>query len=58
MYKRQVHSQGNYAAAQMVLSGESPDAAAQYVEDIAAEWRTMSTEEVEHFKDWAENYTE
>ena len=53
-----VHSQGNYAAAQMVLSGESPDAAAQYVEDIAAEWRTMSTEEVEHFKDWAENYTE
>ncbi len=53
-----VHSQGNYAAAQMVLSGDTPDKAAQYVEDIAAEWRSMSPEEVEHFKDWAKNYTE
>lgn len=50
-----VHSQGNYAAAQMVLSGDTPENAAKYVEDIAEEWRSMSPEEVDHFKDWAEN---
>lgn len=53
-----VHSQGNYAAAQMVLSGSTAKEAAQYVEDIAEEWRKMSPDECEHFKDWAESYIE
>lgn len=51
-----IHSLGNYAACQMVLSGEDAADAAAYVESMAEQWRSMNPEEVKNFTAWAETF--
>lgn len=50
-----VNSQGNYAAAQMVLSGKTAKEAGEHIEQTASEWRNMTPDEYENFKKWSEN---
>ena len=51
-----IHSMGNYAACQMVLSGDSAEDASAYVESMADQWRSMNPEEVKNFTAWAETF--
>ena len=50
-----VNSQGNYAAAQMVLSGKTAKEAAEQIENTAKEWRQMSPDEYDNFVKWSKN---
>ena len=50
-----VNSQGNYAAAQMVLSGKTAKEAAEQIENTAKEWRQMSPHEYDNFVKWSKN---
>lgn len=50
-----VNSQGNYAAAQMVLSGKTAQEAAEHIEKTAEEWRQMSPDEYDNFVKWSKN---
>lgn len=45
--------EGIYVAAQMVCSGNTPDEAAQYIEDVAAKWREMNPQMIKNFEEWA-----
>ena len=48
-----VIGEGIYIAAQMVCSGNTPDEAAAYIEEIAAKWREMNPKMIENFQNWA-----
>ena len=50
-----VNSQGNYAAAQMVLSGKTAKEAAEQIENTAKEWRQMSPDEFDNVVKWSKN---
>lgn len=53
----QVDEEGVYPAVQMIFSGNTPDEAAQTIEDAANKWRSIDPSGLEDFTQWATQFT-